>query len=51
MLPDVEVAAGEALGAAYQRALAHVLALGDEGARTGSAAEARRALDARYAPA
>jgi C-terminal processing protease CtpA/Prc len=44
--PDVEVPAGEALGAAYQRALAHVLTLGDEGARGETAAEARRPLDA-----
>lgn len=51
VLPDVEVAAGEALGAACQRALAHVLTLGDEGARAETAAEARRALDACCAPA
>jgi hypothetical protein len=51
VLPDVQVPAGEALGVAYQRALAHVLALGDEGARTETNAEARRALDACRAPA
>jgi hypothetical protein len=51
VLPDVQVPAGEALGVAYQRALAHVLALGDEGARTETNAEARRALDACHAPA
>ena len=51
VLPDVQVPAGEALGVAYQRALAHVLALGDEGARTETSAEARRALDACHAPA
>jgi hypothetical protein len=44
--PDIEVPAGEALGAAYQQALAHVLTLGDEGARGETDAEARRALDA-----
>ncbi|MDX6332948.1 MAG: hypothetical protein QOG05_288 [Streptosporangiaceae bacterium] len=44
--PDVEVPAGEAVGAAYQRALAHVVTLGDDGARAETAAEARRALDA-----
>ena len=46
VLPDVQVPAGEALRVAYQRALAHVVALGDEGARTETNAEARRALDA-----
>jgi len=51
VLPDVQVPAGEALGVAYQRALGHVLALGDEGARTETNAEARRALDACHAPA
>jgi len=51
VLPDVQVPAGQALGVAYQRALAHVLALGDEGARTETNAEARRALDACHAPA
>ena len=51
VLPDVQVPAGEALGVAYQRALAHVVALGDEGARTETNAEARRALDACHAPA
>jgi hypothetical protein len=51
VLPDVQVPAGEALGVAYQRALAHVLTLGDEGARTETNAEARRALDACHAPA
>ena len=51
VLPDVPVPAGEALGVAYQRALAHVLALGDEGERAETSAEARRALDACHAPA
>jgi C-terminal processing protease CtpA/Prc len=50
VLPDVAVPAGEALGAAYQRVLAHVLSLGDEGARGETAAEARRALDTWSAP-
>ncbi len=44
VLPDVAVPAGEALDAAYQRALVHVLSLGDDGARGETAAEARRAL-------
>ena len=46
VLPDVAVPAGEALDAAYQRALAHVLSLGDGGARGGTAEEARQALAA-----
>ena len=46
VLPDVAVPAGEALDAAYQRALAHVLSLGEGGARGGTAAEARQALAA-----
>lgn len=46
VLPDVAVPAGEALGTAYRRALAHVLRLGDEGSRSETAAEARRALAA-----
>ena len=45
VLPDVAVPAVEALDAAYQRALAHVLSLGDGGARAETAAEARRAQD------
>jgi C-terminal processing protease CtpA/Prc len=44
VLPDVDVPAGDALATAYQRALAHVLSLGDEGRRAETAAEARRAL-------
>ncbi len=46
VLPDVAVPAGEALDTAYQRALAHVLSLGEGGARGGTAAEARQALAA-----
>ncbi|HEY5351305.1 MAG TPA: S41 family peptidase [Streptosporangiaceae bacterium] len=45
VLPDVAVPAGEAPGAAYQRALAHVLSLGDDGDRSETATEARRVLD------
>lgn len=45
-MPDVAVPAGEALGVGYRRALAHVLRLGDEGTRSETAAEARRALAA-----
>ena len=44
VLPDVAVPAGEALDAAYQRALGHVLSLGEDGAREETSAEARRAL-------
>ena len=44
VLPDVAVPAAGALDAAYQRALVHVLSLGDDGARGETAAEARRAL-------
>jgi hypothetical protein len=46
VVPDVAVPAGEALGAAYQRALDHVLSLGGEGPRGETAAEARQALAA-----
>ena len=44
--PDIEVPAGDALRVAYQRALTHVLSLGDEGARTRTAGAARDALRA-----
>ena len=44
--PDVPVPAAGALAAAYQRALAHVISLGDDGPRGETAAEARRALAA-----
>ena len=46
VLPDVAVPAAGALAAAYQRALAHVISLGDDGPRGETAAEARRALAA-----
>jgi hypothetical protein len=45
VLPDVAAPAGEAPGAACQRALAHVLSLGDDGDRSETATEARRVLD------
>ena len=44
VLPDVSVPAGDALDEAYQRALAHVLSLGEGGARGETAAEARKDL-------
>lgn len=46
VVPDVDVPASGALGAAYQRALDYVLSLGDEGPRGETAAEARQALAA-----
>ncbi len=48
--PDIEVPAGDALTAAYRRALGHVLSMPGEGARSATAAEARRALDALAGP-
>ena len=41
VVPDIEVAAGDAFATGYRRALDHVLGLGDDGLRAEIAAEAR----------
>jgi C-terminal processing protease CtpA/Prc len=46
VIPDIEVPAGDAFGIAYQRALRHVLSLGDDGDRARTAGEAQAALSA-----